>query len=502
MASVVPEELELMRAGIDTYQEPVVYLRADCTVCRAEGFEAQTRVAVHVGDRSITATLNVVSDSWLPPHKAALSESAWRQLKPAPGERAWFRHAEPADSAAHIRARIYGRRLERVHYAEIMRDCVRGRLSEIEIAAFLTACATAAIDAEETAALTRAMVDVGTCLEWGSGIVLDKHCVGGLPGNRTTPIVVAIVAAAGYRIPKTSSRAITSPSGTADTMATLAPVDLDLATMRRVVEKEGGCIAWGGSVGLSPADDVLIRVERPLDFDGEAQLVASVLSKKVAAGATHLVLDLPVGPTAKIRSAIAASAISQRLGFVAEALGLHLGLHLSDGTQPVGRRIGPALEARDVLAVLERAPDAPADLRERALDLAGVLLELGGTHAGKGRQQAAKLLDSGAAQTKFDAIRLAQGGLRIPPVAPHRAPVIAPASGAVTAIDNRLVSRIAKLAGAPVARAAGVELPVRVGQRVERGQPLLTVHAESPGELAYALAFLARHPRAIVLRQD
>ncbi len=494
-----PETLDLVRAGIDTYQEPVVYMRADCTVCRAEGFEAQTRIAVHVGDRSIIATLNVVSSPWLPPHQAGLSEAAWRHLEPKPGEKAWFRHADAADSTAHIRAKVYGQRLERVHYAEIMRDAVHGRLSDLELVAFLTACAAGSMDTVETVALTRAMVGVGSTLDWGTGIILDKHCVGGLPGNRTTPILVAIVAAAGYRIPKTSSRAITSPSGTADTMATLAPVELTLAQMREVVDREGGCIAWGGSVGLSPADDILIRVERPLDFDGDAQLVASVLSKKIAAGASHVILDMPMGPTAKIRTQEAAQKLGDRLTAVAEALGLRVHLHPSDGTQPVGNGIGPALEARDVLAVLARAPDAPADLRERALDLAGHLLELGGEPVGQGRNKATALLDSGAAERKFLAICAAQGGQRTPPVAEYQAPVLSPARGVIAQIDNRLISRIAKLAGAPRAQAAGIELHAHVGRTVERGQPLMTVHAESPGELAYALAYHARHAHAFSL---
>ena len=151
-------------------------------------------------------------------------------------------------------------------------------------------------------ALTRAMVEAGDRLKWPAGTVVDKHCVGGLPGNRTTPIVVSIVAALGIMMPKTSSRAITSPAGTADTMETMAPVDLDIAAIRRVVEREGGCIVWGGAINLSPADDILIRVERALDIDSEGQMIASVLSKKIAAGSTHVVIDMPVGPTAKVRT--------------------------------------------------------------------------------------------------------------------------------------------------------------------------------------------------------
>jgi thymidine phosphorylase len=487
--------LYVVRAGIDTYQEPVVYIRADSAVVRSEGFEAQARVQVTVGARSIIATLNVVLGDLLQPHQVALSESAWHKLEPAPGTLAFMSHPDPVSSMQHVRAKIYGNKLGRSEYLEIMRDCIAGRLADIELAAFLTACATRELDLDETAALTGAMVDVGARLDWGGGIVLDKHCVGGLAGNRTTPIVVAIVAACGYRIPKTSSRAITSPSGTADTMETLAPVALDLEHMRRVVEQEGGCIVWGGSVSLSPADDVLIRVERPLDFDSDAQLVASVLSKKIAAGATHVLLDLPVGPSAKVRSKETAVRLSEQLTKTAARFGLHARVFFSDGTQPVGRRIGPALEARDVLAVLECAPDAPQDLRSRALDLAGALLELAGVSDGRAVAQAT--LDSGRALAKFNAICEAQGGRRTPPLAPHVKPVLARSAGVIRAIDNRALSRLAKLAGAPTAPAAGIEMHVKLGQAIEVGEPLFTVHAETPGELEYALEYEAHHSRII-----
>lgn len=490
--------LEVVRAGIDTYQEPVVYMHEECPVCRSEGFEAQARIKVRIEDRSVIATLNVVSGDWLRPHQAALSESAWQKLRPGAGARASMSHAEPVSSMNRIRAKIYGERLVHADYVEIMRDCVSGRLADIELAAFLTGCATRGLDVTETAALTRAMVDVGAQLDWGAGTVLDKHCVGGLPGNRTTPIVVAIVAACGYRIPKTSSRAITSPAGTADTMETLAPVELDLPAMRRVVEQEGGCIVWGGAVGLSPADDVLIRVERPLDFDSDAQLTASVLSKKIAAGATHVLLDLPVGPTAKIRSAATARELGDRLQGVAGHFDLKAAVYISDGTQPIGRGIGPALEARDVLAVLARTPHAPIDLRERALDVAGALLDLAGAQR-DGRALARETLDSGLAQTKFEAICHAQGGRRTPGTARHRTPILSTQDGRIAAIDNRALARLAKLAGAPRSPAAGVDLHVRLGERVSRGQPLLTVHSQTPGELEYAMDFQARRPGLIAV---
>ncbi len=481
--------LPLVPADIDTYRQPVVYMREDCHVCRSEGFGTQSRIEIEVEGKRIIATLNVITGGdWLPQETAALSNTAWEALALQPGAVGRFSHPEPPVSASAIRTKVYGGRLDDAACRAIISDTIQRRLSDLDLAAFVTSCAGDRLNEAETIALTLAMRDAGARLDWGRGPVLDKHCVGGLPGNRTTPIVVAIVAAAGHLIPKTSSRAITSPAGTADTMEVMAPVALDQAAMRGVVEAEGGCIVWGGGLDLSPADDMLIRIERPLDFDSEGQMVASILSKKAAAGSSHVLIDMPIGPTAKVRSDAAAKALSDRLKAVATALGQTISVNRSDGFAPVGRGIGPALEAYDVLAVLRRSPQAPADLRERALDVAGALLELVGTN---GRQLAGELLDGGKAEAKFLAICAAQGGFTEPDKAPQMKPVNAASAGRITAIDNRRIAKIAKLAGAPGRKTSGVFLRTRVGDTVEIGQPLFEVHAETQGELAWALDYAA-----------
>ncbi len=480
------------RLGIDTQFEAVVFMRKDCAVCRSEGFKAHSRVRLTHGERSIIATLYQVTEDLLAHGEAGLSESAWWRLGLSAGDEITASHPRPLESLSKLRGKVYGRRLDEAALEEILADVVAGRYSDVHLASFITACSARALDHDEMVGLTRAMADAGERLNWPTRPIVDKHSVGGLPGNRTTPIVVAIAAACGLTMPKTSSRAITSPAGTADTMETLAPVELDIAAMRRVVEREGGCVIWGGAVRLSPADDTLIRVERALDLDGEGQLVASVLSKKIAAGATHLILDMPVGPTAKVRSNAAATALSQSLLAVARAFGVVAKVILSDGRQPVGRGIGPALEARDVLAVLQASPDAPLDLRERAVTLAGSLLELAGTvEIGTGVATAADVLASGRAWSKFQRICEAQGGMRTPPLAKQRNPVVANSAGVVSSIDNRRLAKVAKLAGAPDDKAAGVECHVRLGAVIAPGEPLYTVHSETPGELGYALDYVA-----------
>lgn len=501
--SHTPNSLVLKRLGIDTHQEAVVYMRADCHVCRSEGFEAHSRVQVITNRRTIIATLNILHDGLLAPDEAGLSEAAWRLLSPQVGETAFFAHPQPVPSLSEVRSKLYGHRLSDEAMLSIIQDVVGGKYTDIELASFISACVGDRLDRQEIIGLTKAMIQVGEKIHWDHPLIVDKHCVGGLPGNRTTPIVVAIVAAAGLIMPKTSSRAITSPAGTADTMATLTNVNLDLPTMRKVVEKEGGCLAWGGGIHLSPADDILIRIERALDVDSDGQLVASILSKKVAAGSTHVVIDMPVGPTAKVRTRQMAETLKNHLEQTGKAVGLKVYVMMTDGTQPVGRGIGPALEASDILAVLKRDKDAPQDLRERALLLAAKIIEIGGMATQKKSYEMAKeILDGGQAWKKFQAICEAQGGFHFPQQAAFTHEVLAVATGTIVAIDNRKLAKVAKLAGAPESTTAGIVLHTPLKKRIEKGKPLFTIHAETHGELAYALAFVTAQNNIITIGEE
>jgi len=485
--------------GIDTLQEHVAFMHRDCHICKSEGIEAQTRVELRHDNRSVIAIVNVIYSDLIDCGQIGLSRNTELNLGVQLGDAIEVVQAAPVESLSYLRSKIYGHRLDRHGLEAIVADVARGRYTNIHIAAFLTAMAGRRANVQEVTDLTAAMVTVGERLNWGISPVADKHCVGGLPGNRTTPIVVAIVASAGLTMPKTSSRAITSPAGTADVMEVLTPVTLGLDAMRDVVKKEGGCFVWGGSLSLSPADDLLIKVARLLELDSEAQLVASVLSKKIAAGSTHAVIDIPIGPTAKVRSNEQADHLAHLFNQVAFANGLNLKIVRTDGIQPVGLGIGPALEAQDVLAVLRNEEAAPKDLRQRALVLAAELLELcGHSSVGEGLQQAQRILDSGQAWEKFLRICQAQGGFTVPQTAPIKHGVHASLAGVVQAVDNRRLARLAKLLGAPEAKTAGVLLNVRIGDKVSCGDLLFTMHAEAEGELDYASTYLDAHPPLLI----
>ncbi|QED37137.1 thymidine phosphorylase family protein [Antarcticibacterium arcticum] len=486
--------LKYKHLGIYTQNENVVYMRKDCHVCISEGFEALTRIRISNASSSIVASLNVLSSDILLPNEIGLSDAAAKKLNVSPNDTLYVSHLEPIESLGHVRAKIYNQKLDYNAFNEIITDIVQGDYSNIHLSAFITACAGNRMDLDEISDLTKAMIGSGKQLHWNKKIVVDKHCIGGLPGNRTTPLVVAIVAAYGLTMPKTSSRAITSPAGTADTMEVLTNVTLSSEEIKTVVEEEGGCFVWGGTAQLSPADDMLIKIEKALDIDSEGQLIASVLSKKAAAGSTHVVIDIPVGETAKVRSTEMAKKLQNHMETVGNAVGLNVKVVITDGTQPVGRGIGPALEAIDILKILKNEADAPNDLKERALLLAGELLELSGkVKPGTGNQIARQILESGKAYEKFIAICKAQGRFSQPVLAPYKIEIKAEKSGILKRIDNRKIAKLAKLSGAPKSKSAGILLNAHLREQIEENQLLYTIYAESKGELDYALEYKNNH---------
>ncbi len=491
----------LKRMAIDTLAEHVVFIHEATVEAGNLGFKPLDRVHV-VGtadagqsQQEVIGVLNFCRDSLIAADEIGLSEVAFRDFGLEEGAAVEAAIAPAPRSVNLVRRKLAGERLGHEDFLAILIDVAARRYSKVELSMFVLACALKTLDLDETVALTRAMIDSGESLDFGAGPIADKHCIGGVPGNRTTMIVVPILVSLGLTVPKTSSRAITSPAGTADTMATLAEVSLSPEQMRRVVDDVGGCIVWGGAVRLAPADDVLITVERPMEIDTEVQMVASILSKKKTAGATHALIDIPVGSSAKMHSLSDAENLATMFRSVAAHIDISVDVVLTDVRGPVGRGIGPRLEALDVLDVLRRSPSAPVDLREKSLYLAARILEMIGAESpGAGYRKALDALDSGAAEASFEAIRDAQGRREPPPEAPIRCTVEAREDGRIRAIDCLEIARVAKRAGAPAHASAGVRLLRTVGEVVRKGDPLFEIHAQSEGLLRDSYSYAQGHP--------
>ncbi|ELY44599.1 AMP phosphorylase [Natronorubrum sulfidifaciens] len=387
-------------------------------------------------------------------------------------------------SVRYVRKKLDDIELEAHELETIVRDIHENRLSDVELSAYVSAVYTNGLSLEETKHLTEAMTDVGKQLSWGHPVVADKHSIGGVAGNCVTPIIVSVVTAAGLTMPKTSSRAVTSPAGTADVMEVFCDVEFSIDEIESIVTETNGCLVWGGGVDLSPVDDEIIRAENPLSVDPAGQLIASVLSKKRSAGSTHVVIDIPYGEGAKVESLVAARELADDFKRVGTHLEVDVTCAITHGTDPIGRGVGPTLEARDVLAVLEG--DGPESLRLKSVRLADMLLEHCGVDA-----SATDILESGRALERFTRIVAAQGGdpvVESDDLEPgaESTTIRADRAGVATRVDNRQLCDLARRAGAPLDSRAGLVIHRRVTDSIETGDPLYTIHAETPAKLAEA----------------
>ena len=396
------------------------------------------------------------------------------------------------DSIVFIKKLMDHQKLTQDEIYQIVQDIVRDNLTDIELSAFVTSSYIHGMTTDEVEWLTRAMIDTGEKIEFDTHPIVDKHSIGGVPGNKISLLVVPIIAANGLLIPKTSSRAITGAAGTADLMELLAPVEFKADEIKSITEKVGGVIAWGGATNIAPADDKLIQAEYPLSIDPHNQLLASIMAKKGAVGADCVVIDIPTGAGTKVPTVAEGKKLARDLIELGERLGMSVECAMTYGASPVGRTVGPAIEVREALKVLETM-EGPNSLIEKSTALAGILLEMGGAAAkGHGKEQAMETLRSGKALNKLKEIIEAQGGdpkvvhTDIKP-GEHRAELASPAEGYVIEFDNKRIVEIARIAGAPIDKGSGVWIHKKKGEIVKKGEPLITIFADKSWKLTNAL---------------
>ncbi|QSZ67158.1 AMP phosphorylase [Methanofollis aquaemaris] len=402
------------------------------------------------------------------------------------------RAADRPASLAYIKKKMDGQRLNQEETYAIIRDVVADDLSPSELTAYIVSTYTNPLDMDEVEYLTRAMVDTGDQLRFPSYPIVDKHSIGGVPGNKISLLVVPIVAAAGLKIPKTSSRAITGAAGTADLMEVLAPVEFTATQVQQMTEKVGAVIVWGGATNIAPADDRFITVEYPFKIDARGQMLASVMAKKYAVGANLVAIDVPVGAQTKVPTVEEGRRLSREFIELGERLGMQVECALTYGESLVGRTIGPKIEVQEALSVLEGATE-PNSLIQKSLSIAGIILEMAGKAApGQGYTLAQEILASGKALAKMKEIIEVQGGnpaVTAADIVPgtYQYVVKAPTTGYVIELNNKALISLARAAGAPQDQGAGVCIHAKKGTRVQAGEPIITVYADRKWRLQKAL---------------
>jgi len=453
--------------------------------------EFAEEASIHVDDRIFLMKRNKrvvaivdIAEKKKKKNQVAVSSEVTKEMKLKSGEKVEIEIAPKPESLEFIQKKLSGQKLTKKEYKKIMQDVISNNLTGAEIAYFISAIYKSGMSIKETRDMIKAIVETGKTLKL-RGKIADKHSIGGVPG-RTTPIIVSICAAAGLKIPKTSSRAITTSAGTADAMETICKVDFSIQDIKRILEKVGACIVWGGALNLAPADDKLIKIEKLLNLDPEEQLLASILSKKISVDAGYIVIDMPYGKNAKIDLKEARS-LEKKFKKLAKYFGIKIDVSKKRTEEPLGNGIGPALEIQDAIKVLKRESSC-YKLEERALELSGILLEITGkAKKGNGYKKAKKILDSGKAWKKFKEIVKAQkGNIKRIKEAKYKDDLKSEKTGNIREIKIKQINQIARNAGCPLDKYAGIYLHKHVGDRVKKGEKLLTIYAESKTELKNA----------------
>lgn len=479
--------LSLKYVPINSFNENIVYLHRDCEAYGIDDIKNITRIEVHGGASSLYAFLEVVDDdNIVAPNELGLNRCAFEQINLPEGANVTLSLASPPSSITSIKRKMQGNILTDGEYSAIIKDIVGKRYSNMDITSFLVATGSF-MTAQEVLALTEALVG-DNVLRWDNeNLVVDHHCLGGVPGNKTDIIITAIVAAYGLAMPKSASKSLTSCSGVADTFAVLANVDIDENKIQQLIKETRGAIFDYDSMPIADASKIISSVERSLGITQQHHIIASILAIKLAAGVTHLVLDIPVGPTARIKSTVEAMHIRKLVEYVGDMLSIEIDAVITDGSEPIGNGIGAVLEARDIMKVLRNKEDAPQDLLEKSLFLAGRILEFDpNLRGGQGYRVAKELLTSGRALEAMNKIIYSQGKAPQAQLGHLTRDIVAQYSGVVEAIDNQMINRIGVLAGASQYAGAGLDLLKKVGDTVERGEPLYRIHSMNSGDFAFA----------------
>lgn len=479
--------LNLKHIAVSSFNENLAYIHRDCVAYKVDDIKTLTKVEIHGGVKPIFAFLQIVDDAKLvKPNELGLNTEAFELINLPEGANISLTLSPPPPSLVSIKRKIAGNILSAGEYAAIINDIAAKRYSNMDIASFLVASGSF-MTASEVLAMTEALIGDNTIRWDNEGIVVDHHCFGGVPGNKTDIIITAIVAAYGLPMPKTASRSLTSCAGVADTMSVLANVDLDEETLRTLVKENRGAIACYNSLPISEANKIVSGVERHIGITQQQHLAASILAIKLAAGVTHLVLDIPVGPSSRVKSTNEAMRLRKLCEYVGDMLSLEIDAVITDGSEPIGNGIGAVLEARDVMKILRNKEDAPQDLLEKSLFLAGRILEFDPKlRGGQGYHVAKEILTSGRALEAMNRIIYAQGKAPQPQLGHLTRDIVSQVSGTVENIDNARINKIGVLAGAAQYPGAGLDLLKKVGDHVEQGETLYRIHAVNSTDFAFA----------------
>ena len=468
----------------------VVLNRKDC---ERLGVREGEVVMIGIGEVELYADI-VETETEVAEGEIGMFEEIWKGYKINQGDSIFVDIPERSESLEAISKKLRGENLTKEDLELIMRDIGSRKLKETEIAFFVSTFFNPGFNDDEILWMTKGMASSGDILSFknihnNGDLVVDKHSIGGVAGKAVTPTLVPILVAGGLVCPNTSTRAITSPAGTSDILEVVMPVSLTKDQIIDVVKQTGGSLFWGGSLALSPADDVIINVERSLKIQEFQKVLVSIVAKKISMGLTYVLIDLPFGKGTKIESPDDVEMLDREFKKLFKKVGIECETIKRNIKGPDGRSVGPNMEIAEALKILENNPNRSLELEHVVLDMAAIIFEdTNKVEKGKGKTFARDILQSGQALEKFWDIAFAQGAtkkIKSDEIRRGRFvyDLIAKESGEVKYINNRELVNIARAVGNPKIKEAGIYVHKMPKEKFVKGDILLTVYATSEERL-------------------
>ncbi len=447
-------------------------------------------VSLDVAGRKGSIIVSVdITDSLIDEGEIGFYEGIWNKYNLNYGEIVKIKLVSPSEAVASIRKKVLGKKLKYKEIFNIIRDISNDKLGKILTTYYAASGYAQGFDDEELYYMTKAMAETGEMFKF-EGIVADKHSIGGVAGKGITPIVVPIVACVkGITVPNTSTRAITSASATTDMLEVIMPMSFSKEELDSFILKCNSFMVWGGGLDLAPADDKIIQVQKPIGIESIDKFVASIVAKKVAQGVNHVIFDVPVGNSAKIKTEKEYNKVKSTFEKTCAKFDIKVIVYRRDVNGIDGNSVGPCLECKEFLRVYERDNRRSLQLEEDALRMAGRLIELcGKVEKDKGYKLAKDILESGDAFAKLCEIIDMQGGNKkissdSLEIGGNTFEYKSKKSGVIKGINNKKVFEVCRALGNPRIKEAGLYFHKNVGDEIKHGDKLVTLYATTDSRL-------------------
>ncbi len=479
------------RIDIQNWEEMIVVLNEQ--EAREYGINAFDKVSIFYKGQEIVLNVDL-SNKLVKPREIWLYKDVYKKYKIKENQNVWISFTtNSSESMEALKKAIKWFKLNYKEIYAIMKDISTNRFTDTLITYFSALGFFKKSTDEELFMMTKAMAETWEMLKF-KWVVADKHCMGGVPGNETTMIMIPLLASLGIKMPKTFSKSITTPAATWECVDVLMDISFNKQEIENLVKKENCCLVRWWWLDLAPADEKLIKVAYPLSMQSFSRTVVSIMAKKYAMWINHSLIDIPVWPTAKVSNKKTALWLKKKYEYIWKKLWMKMIVEITDAKEPIWAGIWPHLQVREVLRVLQQHELRPMDLQNKAIHLCSKVIELVWMAKWKKAHELAyNQLKSGAAWKKMQKIIKAQRW-KNPNIKSEdlklwkfKKEVKAEKNWTIKKIDLKLINDTTRTLWSPIDETSWLYLHKKTWDKVKENDIIYTMYASETSKINMAL---------------